>query len=736
MHLFFYSALSWLILAFFGLNLCVLLLPSRLKQYTLIIAPIFGYSYIVLVSYYCYRFDLNGTNSYAWPITLITVAFSLFLFVKNKSLLKNIFDRDVLYGLGFSLLSWLALSAIFFIKGMPLVSLALSNLDVAELAVESRFLQEFNRTADYGFLGQTGWLKVVGDDIWFGPSAIVAFICSLINLEPYKAQTLILHVLAAQGAAIFYLLIGFFGDIAKRVRLGATVLYAISPIIIYTAWQSFGAQTIAIPISLLIFELYLNITKDAGRKISYKELLPLILLFSALLLTYHFIVLIIFFLIATHEVVSAFIKKSYIQLYRNVKFLVLLAILLAVINPYRVISIVETFAMVATSTNGWFIPWINPLSQIGIYSHPEFFGGYSPSYYKYFIYPATMALLFVLGMYLRLNFREKIVKNSFFLGLFLPVFIMGLYFALIGREMGQLGSYRSFKITSIFCGFTFVVCVFPLTDSFLRGRKWRGIFVLTLFVLLALSSVWSLSRILASHRPSIYILPKEVIELQQIEEMNEIPALNILDLGNFSNLWANYFLLKKVQVFQKFPYGGRVVGELNQPFTLIGRAASGDVSSKNILSIGTDGMADGRRDINVAFAIQDSTSSGAYTLTLGDGWWDAEPQHQWSGRSGSSAEIFLDTQTPETLIIEAQYGKLRTGDSIQIFVDGKPLAAKFSEEGFVSGAFTVNSGRHIIKLIEELPPSPPSSHDGRTLGILWKSISVIQKSAHKSGMMK
>ncbi|MDC0986206.1 hypothetical protein OAS67_02815 [Alphaproteobacteria bacterium] len=97
-------------------------------------------------------------------------------------------------------MSWL-----HFDLGSPALALAISNLDVAELAVESRYLQEFPRDAQIGFMCQTGWLQHVGNVIWFGPSLIVAFISTLLNNEPYKLQTLVMNVIAAQGAGILFL---------------------------------------------------------------------------------------------------------------------------------------------------------------------------------------------------------------------------------------------------------------------------------------------------------------------------------------------------------------------------------------------------------------------------------------------------------------------------------------------------------------------------------------------------
>jgi len=728
MDLLIYSILSWLILMFFGLNLCILFLPDRLKKYSLLVAPILGYCFIVFVSYYCYRLNFDGTNSYAWPVTLVVIACSLYVFLKNISFLKEIFNKEAFIGLGFSIVSWIALSTIFFIFGSPLVSLALSNLDVAELAVESRFLQEFNRTSEIGFLGQTGWLKVVGDDIWFGPSAIVAFLGTLLRIEPYKAQSLILHVLVAQGAGIFYLLIRFFSDITKRVSLGVTFLYTISPVIIYTAWQSFGGQSIAIPIVLLITRLYLDTTQKSQEGFDFRTLLSLILLFSALLVTYHFMALIIFFLISVHCLVMWFYKRHNIQTFKDFKFLLILVIAVAFFNPYRIISVVETFSMVAISNNGWFIPWLNPFTQIGIYTHRVFYGGYSLEYYKYLIYPATLIFLATLVAYLRTNNKKKITEKAFFYGLFLPVILLGGYFALIGSEGGQLGGYRSFKITSTFIAFTFIVFALPFTNSFFEKRGLRTFVVELSIVALVISSVWSLSRFLHYHKSTIYILPKEIIELQKIEKMDQINGLNILDFGNFSNLWANYFLLNKAHVFQKFPYGGRVVGDLNQPFTLIRKTSEKGSESTHILSVRSDVDSKNRMDINQVFALQDTATKGFYTLTHGDGWWEPEPNHQWSGRSGSLAEIILDVQTEELLVLEVFHARLRQGDSIKIFLDGKLLKAHFLDEEFISEPFKVYPGRHIIRFVQGLAPSSPSSHDGRSLGVLWKSIVVVQQS--------
>ena len=731
MDFFLYSISTWLILFLIGLPIAVIILPKGLREQSLVIALLFGYGYVTFISYYVFRSNVGGTDTYAWflvaPPLLLLAVYASSLFTRTLNLVE-LFNKDALLALACTTVAWIALSWLHFDLGSPALALAISNLDVVELAVESRYLQEFPRDTQIGFMGQTGWLKYVGDVIWFGPSLIVAFISTLLNTEPYKLQTLVMNIISAQGAGILFLFARQLPGVNRSLALALALLYAVSPVIVYTAWQSFGAQMISIPIILAILYLHtyvINSAPDWSRSIS--TLASFVLLFSALLVTYHFMAGIVLALLGFHSTVLSILERSRRRFIHQSIFLIVLLAVVAAINPFRIAAIYELLSIISGSNNGWFIPWINPGAQLGLNAGNLFLGGSSHLYNYLFTYPLIIILFAFVVWHLTQRSEERLAHLAFFLGLFFPTFLAGLYFAVVGQQGDVLGSYRSFKITSTFSALTILVVALPLTNQFFQISMRRKFIVLCTVGLLCLFSIGSLWQILSRHRDDVYLLPQSVTELSRIEVMDQVSGLNILDMGNFTNLWANYFLLKKPHVFQQFPYGGRVVGPLDQPYTLIANLEKFEYKTpgKNIFRVKTLNIG-GRKPVNETFTLLESSISGGFTLTAGTGWWGSEPTHQWSGREGRSVEVFLDVQAPVAIKLSGEYEELRPGDALEFLLDGIPMQVSASNTAFHSGILRVPPGRHVIKITAALDPSGPFPHDGRTLGILWRSMTAEQ----------
>ena len=165
---------------------------------------------------------------------------------------------------------------------------------------------------------------------------------------------------------------------------------------------------------------------------------------------------------------------------------------------------------------------------------------------------------------------------------------------------------------------------------------------------------------------------------------------------------------------------------MNQPYTLITNLEQLKYKTpgKNIFRVINLNL-EGRIPVNGAFTLI-SGMSGGITLTAGAGWWDAEPGHQWSGRDGRSVEVLLDVQAPVSMKLLGEYAELRPGDAVKFYLDGMPIQVSASNTAFNSDVLTVSPGRHSIKIIAALDPSGSFTHDGRTLGILWRSFTAEQ----------
>lgn len=705
-------------------------MPKALHSQTLVTAPLLGYCYITFFGYYFYRSNIGGTNSYVWFLTIppliLLIAYFAFSIFSHNLRLSELADTDTMLAIICSVVAWLAMSWLYFDLGNPLLSLDISNLDVAELAVNSRYLQEFPRDTHIGFMGQSSTLMQTGDEIWFGPSLIVAYFSALLKTEPYKLQTLVMFVIAAQGGGAFFLLARQLPWMKRSLSVAFALLYAISPAVIYIAWQSFGAQMITVPIILTIFYLYsYSINTFSGNRKLTPILAPFVLLFSGILVTYHYMAAILIALLGFYGAVLSIIERSWRRLLTQSLFITALLILVSALNPFRILAIYHSIAML-NSNNGWFIPWISPIIQLGLYANHVFVGDYS-YLNKFFDYGLSLILFTFIIWHLIFRPKKECAQLAFFLGLFLPIFLLGLYFAITGQQNGVLGGYRSFKISSTFTAITLLTLTIPLSHPFFENTKRRKLISFCCIGLFCLFSIFSLRQILSESLNNVYLLPHSVTELSRIETMNQVSGINILDMGNFTDLWANYFLLRKPQVFQRFPYGGRITGELNQPFTLIANYQSfkSTNASVNIFKVINLNIGKNKIHINNTFSLIPA-NEGGINLTPGKGWWDPEPTLQWSGRDGRVAEIFVDVQVPLDLKFSGEHQKLRPNDKLAFFLDGTPLNVKTSNISFRTGVLRLQKGRHRFKILSLLAPSGPTPWDGRTLGVAWRSFVAEQ----------
>jgi len=726
MEYYYYAILSFLLLLFCGLPFCIAFLPSALKKYSLVFAPSFGYCYVVFASYYLYRLNVPGADVYAFAVLALPLVFQLlysFSYLKSPGEMREFinFDTGIVYAI--TALGFAVVSVPFLVKQGSPISLAMSNLDIAELACVSRFLQEFSRNSLVGFLGQSGHFVWTCDDVWFGPSAIVAFTSTILGSEPYKLQSLVMNVLACQGISFIYLLarkgLGF-----QRVSaIVVMIMYALNPVVIYTIWQSFGAQMITMPLLVAIILLHTFALNRVTNVKDYHPFIPsIIFVISGILLTYHFMTVILIMLLGFYTLVHYLIRKRFSFGLRLVTILGLSYAFCFLLNPFRLRSIISTLSIV-TSNNGWFIPWLSPDILLGANSANAFVRrGLLNNEYAWLL---LAGIAFLVSVYHGLKSYSQNNHLSFILGLFLPVFLLGLYFAITGMQDGRLGSYRSFKITSIYCAITLLTLFLYFATPSWRNGRIKFIFGCFFFLIFTLVSALNVLDLVSFTKANAFVMPDEVAELKKIESFPFVKGINVMDSDNFLLLWINYFTMKKPQVYQRFPYGGRPVGILNQDFYLASNSGSKMLSqAPDIFQVETESY-EVKYDINKLFSIYRSAVNQDVTISLGEGWWGKEPTHRWSGSKGRTCSIFVDSRTAGVRIkIEAHFMTLLTGNQLSVLVNGNPVTLSHTSTTLETQPFSLREGRNVVEFITLLDPDKPPPHDPRTLNIAWKEIIV------------
>lgn len=728
MEYWFYSVLTWTTLTLCGLPFCFLFLPLKVQKYSFGFAASFGYCYIVFSSYYLYRFNLPGTDSYA---------FSLFLFPSGLTILyglrilkiplrwRDYFSEDVIVPNFIAALGMTIISLPFIFKEGMLTSLSLSNLDIVELATVSRFLQEFPRDSQIGILGQSNLFVETGDDVWFGPSAIVAFMSSILRSEPYKIQSLVMNVISAQGIIFVFFFAKESLGIYRIPAIGISILYAINPVIMYMIWQSFGGQMITTVLVLGVCSLHVFAINECKLPKDYYPFIGVLLILSSgILLTYHFMLFVIYIIVFVYGVIHLF----YVNLQFADKFKIMIIsifplVLALILNPFRAYGVVSGLKGLINANSGWFIPWLSPDVLMGSNAITIFMG--MGSLDDRLVWVLFAIILFTNSITISFGNRHELPHFKFILGMFSPVFIVGLYFAVRGSENGILGGYRSFKMTSTFCAFTLITVSIGFYKFQWQGRKIKTYLSLVVFLAVFVASTFNLVR-MSMAMNDVYTIPEELIELEKIQSMPNVAGVNVMDTDNYSLLWINYFLFKKPQNFQRFPYAGRPVGNPDQEYflrinqELYRKGNRGDIFFVSGKYFGVEEI-----EINNVFSIYKAAKNTGLVITPGDGWWAIEPTHRWSGSNGRSSSIYI-TNNGEVIsvAIEASFWPLRDREDISVYINERKVRTKSTDTKLESEPFTLESGRHTITFVGTLEPTIRSHRDPRTLQIAWELITL------------
>jgi hypothetical protein len=644
---------------------------------------------------------------------------------------REILNRDTGTMVAITAFGFVVISIPFLAKHGSTISLALSNLDIAELACVSRFLKEFSRDSQIGFLGQSTHFVWTSDEVWFGPSAIVAFASSILNSEPYKMQSLVMNVLACQGIPIVYLLARESLSFYRTSAIGVAILYAINPVVIYMVWQSFGAQMIAMPLLLAMLLIHILLLQQRSTTREYYLFIGAMITFSSgILLTYHFMLFVMVALLVWYTLVETFLIKRH-ALWLRLMWLTLLSFgLCLLLNPFRLKGIISTMSMIATGNNGWFIPWLSPDILLGANAATVFVG--IGRLNNRFIWSALAGIAFTASVFHCVKTHGKNNHLSFLVGLFLPIFFAGLYFAISGMHdpvpgagSGQIGSYRSFKITATFCAITLLVLALSFQTLSWHSGKIKVIFG-SIFLLASVAvSTLNIKDLASFMKAHSFILPDEFVDLKKLESSPFAQGINVMDTDNFSLLWINYFTMRKPQAYQRFPYGGRPVGLFNQEFSL-SRNPDAQLlgNTHDIFSVETTNY-DFKYDINKLFTLYRSAAVQDVTIMPGEGWWGKEPTHRWSGSKGRSCSVLVNTRGEGvTVSIEAHYMSLRAGEIISVTMNGQQVAVSYTHTMLTTEPFSLSSGTNTITFTSSLEPAGPVPSDPRTLGIGWHLVII------------
>jgi hypothetical protein len=217
-----------------------------------------------------------------------------------------------------------------------------------------------------------------------------------------------------------------------------------------------------------------------------------------------------------------------------------------------------------------------------------------------------------------------------------------------------------------------------------------------------------------------FVPPEELTNIRKLETMNFVSGINVMEDTPFNLFWTHYFTLRKPQVYQTFPYGGRVVGALTEPYRLTpDPRAAGPASAGGIFAVESVGC-DELYPLTSRLWLCKPTANADVTATSGEGWWDPEEGFR---RTGRTVEFLLESRlTGSWARLEVFYEALRSGDAISLSVNGEAVSLEETSTEFVSAPFILKPGRNRVRFTEALDPTAAPPPDTRTLGVKYRQV--------------
>ncbi|MFQ5672437.1 MAG: hypothetical protein ACE5G9_05030 [Nitrospinales bacterium] len=567
-----YSFLFAALLVFLGFGLSLLCCPRALRAYILPLSPVMGYCYVTLAGWYCYGFDIGGTDAYAVYLCLPPLMFLIFGIGKQR---RQEFAWANAGGwavpLCIGLLAFAALSIPLMDGAQGLTTISLGNNDIADSATKATVLKEFSLSDAPGFLGQQDTIRYHLKLSYFGPNLAAAFASSLLSLETYRIESLMTHVFFLLGVFVFYAVARESLRYNRLAALGLTALYGFNPLMWYIVYQGYLAQVVATTVSLGIFLVHFKVVEHCKSPGDYFPYFPFVVLLNwGLLISYPQVFPLVYGIVALYFVFSRIDDGSGENFSSRINFLIKTFFLSLILSPQRAAGILLSVFVVTTADFGWFFPLVSPADFLGIRNLVAPGGGIvlhaATGTYgaEFFLGLALFCVLIVCGFFQAYKSERRI----FLLAGAAQLFIFSAYLFLAYRDGADagLGGYRSFKLLTFFLPMVLLSGMI----IFRQTRRRNIPLVLAGAALLAcnLAAAYHLAGYTARHHLSV---TPDLASLKQIENDPAVKSINLPGSMWWEILWQTNFLLRKQLYFATSTYQGRERSALRGEWDLLAR---------------------------------------------------------------------------------------------------------------------------------------------------------------------
>ena len=611
---------------FWGYGLALLAVPQRWSRWVWCFVPGFGFALQSAAVWVGAHSAFAGTNVYAWATEAIPALL----------LIVSVYRRKPRFS---TRLVWVALIIIavgyFFVApmakpGTGLTSSSLGSCNQADYAAGARVFQEFSRDDRGGFMGQSEVTKVRSADYFFDfwvrlnhftPSALIAHNASIFGVESFR----LVSVSAAAIVALNLPIVFFLARVAVGMRglwlVGFLVLYGVSPLNAYAIYHGQLGQLYATQgIALLTVAVFGAGRFSFDRKRAW-EFLPLAVAALWLLAgSYNFILLVCLAPGGTWLLLRFWRPSDWPRLARVMAVLATALALCAMLFWGRFNGLIERFSLFHQFDFGWPMPLFSPESLLGMFKDSHL-NGWAPPV-RIVLSGLAVGLWFA-GVVSLVAKRRVAAIGA--LALFLPILVGWSMLAWESRVRVN-ASYDAYKLVSVF--FPGVLASFVCWLSAARDGGFKvkcgAMLVLACSVAASVSRDGSFRRQISN--PPLRV-NRNVAELALLEKDPRFASLNMLVDDYWTRLWANAFLLRKLQYFSIHTYEGR-----------LNTALKGEWNLSDSLLRSTPLKAEDFVPFNVRFFLVRADAAGWLRTSYLDGWYGEErsgPRRwRWSNGRG------------------------------------------------------------------------------------------------------
>ncbi len=694
-------------MATMGFGAAVLLLPRRLRRYTLLLAPVVGFCFFGLAGWHLMLRDWPGTNAY-WHLVfslgaILTVAVAVLYprFIRDRK--EPLFTREVALIVACALLTPMILARPLH-RRPKLTCVSFGNNDPASYAMVERYLQEFRLSEPADHSKEKESAKWLAAEAVPGVYLATAAFASATGVATFRLQV----VCVAAYAFWLVLCCGVFLRHVLRFALmpalAVTACCALSSLTHHVAFQGFKAQLAAsalyTAIAVVVFPVLL------GRAERWGALPATVLLMFGLLLAYPHMFPLCVAALFPLLLLEAVRMRTVRPVVAGIGFLAVACAGTFLVSPFRMGKMVDYFFNMAHVVAGYSVTWMTPQTFLGLSGEG-----------LYFLEPAFRSpgilVLSTGGLVVLWSAGLKRVRTSdpdiFIACLSLLITVLPAYLWLLFRG-GEPFGYKAFKLLTFFLPLLICATFVHLRDLRWSLSPWQQPVRLALVVLLLAGT--ARAALMNAHRVSREgtFVSEDLAGLQALEQDPTITSINLTTDDFWESMWQSTFLFHK-RLFRPHDTYYPATRPLEGEWTIVGWRMTDPVLRQPSWSFASV------RPVNATYSLV----QGMIHVDFDIGWYPSGTGARWT--AAQNAKLIVQSDGRRQARLELRYRPIDPADELSVVINGSP-AGGCGKDTCVLDAVELKRGRNVLELVSRLPPHLHSATDPRYVGVHFTRIAL------------